>query len=108
MIDEPGKTIARRSFYQVGDEAKTPIVQVEICTPSPSPHLAGEFMCSYRISSKGATKTETFYGVDELQALQLALADLKAKLERLNKASGYQFRWLEVESSDLGLRVPEF
>lgn len=65
-------------------------------------------MCSYRVNSENATKTEIVYGIDELQALQLALADLKATLDRLNKASGYQFRWLEDESTDLGMRIPDF
>jgi hypothetical protein len=44
----------------------------------------------------------------ELQALQLALGYLRAKLQQINEASGAQLRWLGDENGDLGIRLPDF
>lgn len=108
MNDESGTTIARRSFFFVNDERQTAVVEVDICKPLPSPHRTEEYMCSFRIRSEGSVKTETVFGVDELQALQLALAYLKAKLQEVNEASGSRLRWLGDEKGDLGIGLPEF
>jgi hypothetical protein len=108
MAEELGITIARRSFFRRDDESQTPVVEVEVCAPLPSPHLAREHMCSFRIKSGGLMRTETVFGIDELQALQLALGYLRAKLQKINQASGSQLRWLGDENSDLGIRLPEF
>jgi len=107
MAEELGPTIARRSFFRAGDESRTPVVEVEVCVPLPSPHMAGEWMCSFRIKAEGSVRNEVVFGIDELQALQLALAYLRAKLRQINEASGSQLRWLGDENGDLGIRLPE-
>ncbi len=108
MDNELGTTIARRGYFRAGDESRTPVIDVEVGKPVPSPHMAGEFMCSFRIRSGEPEKIETVFGIDELQALQLALGYLKVKLQRLNEASDLQLRWIGDEDGDLGIRLPEF
>jgi hypothetical protein len=107
MPDEFGATIARRKFFRADDESRASVVEVEVCKPLPSPHLPDEYMCSFRIRSEGETDTQTVFGIDELQALQLALGYLKAKLQHMNEAAGSQLRWLGDETGDLGIRLPD-
>lgn len=108
MDKKLGTVIARRSYFRASDESQTPIVQVEIGKPEPSPHMAQEFMCSFQIGSGGSGKIEIVFGIDELQALQLALGQLKFRLQRLNETIGLQLRWIGDENGDLGIRLPEF
>ena len=108
MKHELGSVIARRAYFDVGDMNRTSIVEVEIAAPVKSPHADHEFMCSFRIKSPGSEVTETVYGIDELQALQLALGYVEAKLRRLNTLSGLSLRWAGDEEGDLGIRIPTF
>ena len=64
-------------------------------------------MCSFRLKSAEVDVVETVYGIDELQALQLALGYLAAKLQTLRK-SGLQLRWVGGDDGDLGIRIPTF
>lgn len=76
MNHQLGIVIARRHYFDAEGEGKTPIVEVEMGIPQPSPHAPDEFMCSFLIRTKAGDKIETVYGIDELQALQLALGHL--------------------------------
>jgi hypothetical protein len=106
MNEELATSIARRAYFKASDKSRTPAVEIEIMKPQQSPHLDGEYMCSFRIKSKDSEITEAVFGIDELQALQLALAYVKAKLERINNASGLLLRWVGDETGDLGIKLP--
>jgi hypothetical protein len=108
-VDQQLETVmARRQYFDANDEGKTPIVEVEIGIPLPSPHAPNEFMCSFRIRTAGEGKIETVYGVDELQALQLALGYLAATLRRLSGTLGMKLHWIGDENGDLGIGIPSF
>lgn len=105
---EFGTVIARRSYFSSSDQSAKPTVEVEIGTPVSSLANEGEFSCSFRIRSADAELTETVYGADALQALQLVLGYLKLKLQMLGRDSGKPLRWMEGEASDLGINIPDF
>lgn len=106
MKQELSNVIARRKYFRVGDESRTPIVEVEIGKPEKSPQSNEEFLCSIRVKLPNSEQTETVYGIDELQTLQLALGHLGALLLRLDNSS--DLRWVGDETGDLGIRIPEF
>ncbi len=107
MRHEIGTVIARRHYFHSLDSA-TPFAEVEIGAPTKSPEADGEYMCSYRLRSSAAERAETVYGIDELQALQLALGDVEAKLRGIEQSAGVRLRWLGGQEGDLGIRIPSF
>jgi len=106
MKQELGTVIARRRYFKAGDERQLPLVEVEIGAPAKSPHSKDEFLCSLRVTLADSERTEIVYGIDELQALLLALGYLEAILRRLDCSS--DLRWVGDENGDLGIRIPNF
>src|SRR5438067_12043365 len=100
MKHELGNVIAERAYFRAGDNAQTPVVQVEIGMPGRSPHAEGEYMCSYRVKSPTSELTDTAYGIDALQALQLALGAVEARLRNLSRSSELALRWSGDENGD--------
>ena len=108
MEHELGTLIARRSYFSASDKTCAPVVELEVGAPARSPHREDEFMCSFRLKSRGSERVKTAYGIDELQALQLALGDAEATLRRLSRSLDSQLRWAGDENGDLGIRIPNF
>ena len=84
------------------------MLEVEIGAPARSPFAENEFMCSSRFIYAGSEQSQTAYGIDELQALQLALGDLHAALRRVEGSEGRALRWEGEEVGGLGIRIPNF
>ena len=103
-----GHIIARRKYFRLGDEGASTVLAVEIGAPTQSPLAKNEFMCSYHFTFAGSEWHRTAYGIDELQALQLALGDLYASLRRLEGSAGLKLCWSGEETGGLGLRIPNF
>ncbi len=76
--------------------------------PAKSPHADDGYMCSFRLTTPGSERTETVYGIDELQALQLALGDVEAKLKALSSSANLHLHWVGGEDGDMGIRIPTF
>jgi hypothetical protein len=106
MKHELGTVIARREYFSARNQSSTPFVIVEIGAPAKSPYADGEYMCSLRIRSSRAEHDQTIYGIDELQALQLALGHVEAHLRRLSSSEGLSLHWVGGEEGDLGIRIP--
>jgi hypothetical protein len=83
-------------------------VEVELFAPMQSPHREEEFMCSFCIKSLQGEEFKTTFGIDELQALQLALGHIQARLQVLNESSRLQLRWAGDDRGDLGIRIPVY
>jgi hypothetical protein len=62
-------------------------------------------MCSFRIISPGSDEVKTAFGLDEFQALQLALRNIHVRLRILNDASKLQLMWIGDEHGDLGMLI---
>jgi|GEM_PF-4498589 len=108
MKHELGTIIARRDYFSAGTEGSTPVAAIEIDAPAKSSAADGEYMCSFRIESFGSERCQTIYGVDELQALQLALGQVEAELLRLSSSKGLGLHWVGGEDGDLGIRIPDY
>jgi hypothetical protein len=108
MKHELGTVIARRDYFSARNESATPIVELEIGMPAKSPHADDEYMCSFRLKAPGSERTETVYGMDELQALQLALGYAEAKLKALSSSADLHLHWVGGKDGDLGIRIPAF
>jgi hypothetical protein len=108
MRTETSVVIATRSYFNAGNHDSSPLVHIEINSPTPSPHQSGEYQCSFIVRSPDSTRTETVYGIDPLQALLLALGYAEAELRRLSLTSSLQLRWMGGEDGDFGIRIPGF
>jgi hypothetical protein len=108
MKHELGTVIARRDYFSAERQNSAPSVVVEIGAPAKSPHADGEYMCSFRIKSSRSEHSQTIYGIDELQALQLALGHAEAHLRRLSSSEGLDLHWVGGVEGDLGIRIPEY
>lgn len=103
MTEKVGKLIARRVYSSAVNTAAK--IQVELFAPLQSPHRQDESMCSFRIISPESEEVKTTFGLDEFQALQLALRNIHVRLRILNDASGLQLRWIGDEHGDLGMLI---
>ena len=103
MTEKVGKLIARRVYSSAVNAAAK--IEVELFAPLPSPHRQDESMCSFRIISPESDEVKTTFGLDEFQALQLALRSIHVRLRILNEASGLQLRWIGDEHGDLGMLI---
>lgn len=107
MRRDIGALIATREYFRVGDERRSPVVEVAVAAPVRSMDSPqDEFSCSFRIRLGGAERTETVYGIDPLQALVLALGYLRVSLARLEGFS--ELRWAGGASGDSGIQIPAF
>jgi hypothetical protein len=103
MTENVGKLIASRVYSSaVNQRAK---IQVELFAPLESPHRQDESMCSFRIISPESEEVKTAFGLDEFQALQLALRSIHVRLRILNDTTGLQLRWIGDEHGDLGMLI---
>jgi hypothetical protein len=108
MKHDMENVIARRVYFRAGDKTHSPVVHVEIGTPMKSPHAEQEYMCSYRLKLSKSELADTAYGVDALQALQLALGAAESRLRNLSESSDLILCWVGGEVGDLGIRIPTF
>ena len=108
MKQKLDSVIARRRYMCGLDDNRTQFVEVEVSAPRKSLEADEEFQCSFRVAWPGSEHTETVYGIDELQALQLALGYLEGTLRNLSRSSGLALRWAGGEGGDFGIRIPQF
>jgi len=100
-----GNVIAHRNYFSGKHQQSSPVVEIQIGQPSKSPHAEDEFMCTFRIKFADSDKTDAVFGIDELQALQLALGSIASRLQGLNESHHLELRWDGDENGDLGIRI---
>jgi hypothetical protein len=62
-----------------------------------------DFFCPTQIVGVGDEHVDSSYGIDSVQALQLAMKRLGATLDRLNAEVGNTLRWEGDEDGSYGL-----
>jgi hypothetical protein len=77
MSERVGKLIARRVYSSAVNAAVK--IEVELFALLQSPHHQDESMCSFRIISPETDEIKTSFGLDEFQALQLALRNIHVR-----------------------------
>ncbi len=100
-IKDIGVIIATRRYFLAGKRDNQPEIVVQIGKPQPFPN-AVDFFCPVQLIAPSINKLSYGAGVDEVQALQLALKLIASELEILNKEYQGALRWIGNEDGDLG------
>jgi hypothetical protein len=61
----------------------------------------------FQNKARESEQTYTLFGVDELQALQLALGFAADRLRQMNLSLSLDLKWEGDENGDLGIHIPE-
>lgn len=107
MENESKNMFVRRKYFAADRDEASPYAEAEVEPPTKSPDGI-DFMCRIHLRWPGSDESETVYGVDELQALELALGNLKAMLRRLEGSADVKLKWEGGEAGDLGIQIPDF
>src|SRR3954469_1527244 len=99
MTKELGEVTATRHFY-LADNPKATIL-IRLGRPQPTPNQ-NDFFCTLQVTGIGDEGVDAIYGVDEFQALQLAMHYAGETLVRLNKRNGLRLRWEGDEAGGFG------
>ena len=81
-------------------------VALEIGRPEKFPD-GEDYFCPYRVVGLGNDKVRYAGGVDAVQALLLALKKVGAQLNTCAEHRDGRLYWLEADSRDLGLPLPD-
>lgn len=87
--------------YDIDGEPDRKIV-LTIGKPRRDPRPGGDWMCSVLIEGIPKERRRRIYGIDAVQALQLAMVYARGELD----GSGLRLRWLDGEPGDVGLPLP--
>jgi hypothetical protein len=106
-INEISEVIAERHFYLEG----TPNRNIRVLIGKPqkvaNPSNGDLVFCPYQVLGIGDEKVRSAGGVDEVQALQLAMEMIGSELYfKLNRKCGGKLRWEAGKEGDLGFPVP--
>ena len=88
-LDTIGEVIAIRQLFLV-DEPRREIL-VKIGKPQLSEH--NDYVCPIQVAGIGEERVFGIYGVDSVQALELAMRSLGSELQRLNTQHQGRIRW---------------
>ncbi len=100
-INDIGAAIATRRYFVAGDQDNETKIEIQIGKPQPFPNTV-DFFCPVQLKGSGINKLSYAAGVDEVQALQLALKLIGAELDIINKEYQGTLRWIGNEDGDLG------
>lgn len=100
--DSVGEVIATRTLTLDGTK------QVQVLIGRPQRFQNGQsWYCPYRIPNVGLDRILYAAGVDEVQALILALSMIGAKLYTSDEYIAGRLSWVAGQEGDLGFPVPE-
>ena len=100
MSTELGDVIATRKLYRLDDPGAAIIIKFGKPQRTPG---HDDFFCPTQIVGIGDERVESTYGIDAVQALQLAMKWMGASLVRLNAEVGNTLRWEGDENGSYGL-----
>ncbi|QEX16474.1 hypothetical protein FRZ44_17680 [Hypericibacter terrae] len=86
-------------------ESRAPVV-IQVGCPEKRPN-GHDYYCAYRVLGLGNDRVRSASGVDQMQALLLALRKMGAELYSCGEYKTGKLYWLEMGNKDLGLPTPE-
>ncbi|SRR5216684_2586073 len=98
-LETLGEAIATRAFTLRDGNAEKEVV-LRIGRPQQMPDHS-DFFCPWELQGIGETKIRYACGVDQMQALLLAISTISVYLETLDPDIRKRLRWLDMD--DLGL-----
>ncbi len=104
-LSSVGEVIARRRLYLRVEDCEKEI-QVVIGRPE-SFDDGRDFYCPYLIQGLGSERIGYAGGIDAIQAFQLALVQIGARLHASKEAKYGRLRWEGSGSGDLGFPLPD-
>jgi hypothetical protein len=99
------EVIARRKYFSPTEETLVAVVEIE--KPKPVADVSDEFVCQFRIRRPNSEIVRSTHGIDELQALLLALSYIKSEMNILKTSIGAELRWLGGDVGEIGIEVPD-
>jgi len=99
------EVIARRKYFSPTTEALVAAIEIE--KPRPVADVSDEFVCQFRIRRPNSEVVRSTHGIDELQALLLALSYIKSEMNMLRSSVGSDFRWIGGDVGEIGIEVPD-
>jgi hypothetical protein len=84
----PFGLIAERALVAKSDKG---IFEIKVRFGKPTPHLKGDWFCPYQIIGLGRDEVRNIFGIDAVQALQLAMFAAGAELEQFSKTIKLSF-----------------
>ena len=100
-LDTIGEVIATRTLSLVDDPSRE--IVVKIGKPQLSEH--DEFHCAIQVTGIGEERVYGIFGVDSVQALQLAMRFLGSELQRLNTQHHGRIRWGDAPTGWFGFPI---
>jgi len=100
-LESVGEVIASRTFTLAQQEG--PPAEVSVFLGKPQQMLGfDDYYCPCQITGAGLDRLWYLCGIDTMQALQLAMRNLRAEIELLNQKCGGLLRWNDDETGWLG------
>lgn len=101
QFDSVGEVIATRLLELAGDPVAE--VLVKIGKPERSEH--NDFCCRVQVTGLGDERVHGIFGVDSVQALELAMRFLGSELQHLNTQYKGQLRWGDAPTGWFGFPI---
>lgn len=103
QFDGIGEVIAIRQLELTGEPHRE--VSVKIGKPELSEHH--DYYCRVQVAGIGKEQVHGIFGVDSVQALELAMRFLGAELQRLNTQHQGRLRWGDAPKGWFGFPIDE-
>ncbi|HEV8456272.1 MAG TPA: hypothetical protein VGQ69_12890 [Gemmatimonadales bacterium] len=91
------EVIARRELAALSRDGERRSVEVRLGKPVPSGRQGGEWACPMQIVGLGPERIKEAFGVDSVQAIQLALRLATIDLHSLASSNAVRLEWLGGE-----------
>src|SRR5262249_47478676 len=101
QFDTIGEVIATRQLNIMAEPDRE--VLVKIGRPEPSEHH--DYCCRIQVTGIGDERIDGIYGVDAVQALELAMRFLGSELQRLNTQHQGRLRWGDAPKGWFGFPI---
>ena len=101
QFDTLGEVIATRQLKLYGEPEKD--VVVKIGKPEQSEHH--DYCCRIQVTGVGNERVHGIYGVDSVQAIELAMRFLGSELQRLNTQHEGRLRWGDAPKGWFGFPI---
>ncbi len=100
-FDTIGEVVATRKLSLVGEPGREILVKIG------KPHLSehNDYLCPIQVTGIGEERVYSIYGVDSVQALELAMRSLGSELQRLNTQHQGRIRWDDAPTGWFGFPI---
>lgn len=100
------RIIAHRRYFSDSDNVT--VAEIEIEAPEPVPDITDEFICRFTIRKQNSKAVvHSTRGIDEIQALLLALVYIRGDMTLFNDSLKGKLRWTGGRDGEVGIELPD-